>query len=192
MSNPYLRRRIHTHLIAAALLASGISAGTAQPGAQPITVLVDEARLIKAPDQVATLVIGNPLIADVALQPGGVMVVTGKGYGTTNLIAMDRNGNVLEEHNVQVQASTTRLVTVYRGIERETYSCTPVCERRVMLGDMPTYFNANLMQGGTLNDRAVTAAATAIPSPAGALPPGALPPGTAPGQGGNGQRPQAR
>ena len=40
---------------------------------------------MKLPDKVATIVIGNPLIADAALQAGGLLVITGKGYGTTNM-----------------------------------------------------------------------------------------------------------
>ena len=39
---------------------------------------------MKLPDKVATIVIGNPLIADAALQAGGMLVITGKGYGSTN------------------------------------------------------------------------------------------------------------
>jgi len=31
---------------------------------------------------------------------------------------------------------------VYRGAERETYSCTPNCERRITLGDSLGYFTA--------------------------------------------------
>ena len=53
-------------------------------GAEPITVRLDQAKLLKVPDRTATLVIGNPLIADVAVQPGGIMVVTAKSYGITN------------------------------------------------------------------------------------------------------------
>ena len=41
--------------------------------------------------------IGNPLIADASVQPGGIMVVTGKGYGVTNLVALDRDGATLME-----------------------------------------------------------------------------------------------
>jgi hypothetical protein len=32
--------------------------------------------------------IGNPLIADASIQPGGVMVITGEGHGTTTLIML--------------------------------------------------------------------------------------------------------
>ena len=56
----------------------------------------------RLPDGTATLVVGNPLIADVAVQSGGTMVVTGKSYGNTNLVALDRNGVVMMEHQIEV------------------------------------------------------------------------------------------
>ena len=55
------------------------------------------------------------LIADVALQSGGVVVVTGKGYGATNFIAMDRGGEVVMNRIIQVEGPTDQIVTVYRG-----------------------------------------------------------------------------
>ena len=94
-----------------------------------IAVNVDQAKLVKLPERVATIVVGNPLIADVTLQPGGIVVVTGKGYGATNFIAMDRTGEVLVDRVIQVEGPTDQLVTVYRGIERESYSCMPICQR---------------------------------------------------------------
>lgn len=141
------------------LAVAGVSSALAEDRKPPIDVVVDQAKLVKMPEQVATIVVGNPLIADVALQPGGTMVVTGKGYGTTNLIVMDRTGGILEEHTILVEGSRDRLVTVFRGIDRETYSCTPVCQRRVTLGDGPSYFTATLNQGGTLTQRASMAGA---------------------------------
>ena len=47
---------------------------------------------MRLPERVATIVIGNPLIADATLQSGGILVLTGKGYGATNLLALDRVG----------------------------------------------------------------------------------------------------
>ena len=124
---------------------------------EPIGVVVDQAKLVKIPDNVSTIVVGNPLIADVTLQPGGMVVVTGKGYGSTNMIAMDRAGGVIEERSIQVEGPTHKLVTVFRGTERETYSCTPACQRRVTLGDGPTFFDATITQGGNLAQRAAAA-----------------------------------
>jgi hypothetical protein len=139
------------------------------PAAESVTVVVDQARLVKLPEKVATIVVGNPLIADVSLQPGGLVVVTGKGYGSTNMMALDRQGTVLIDRMIQVEGPTEKLVTVHRGMDRETYSCTPVCQRRITLGDTPAYFNATLTQSGTL---ASTAAGTAADAP----PQGGAPP----------------
>ncbi len=126
--------------------------------ADDVIVILDQAKLLRLPEKVATIVIGNPLIADASLQPGGMMVVTGKGYGVTNLIALDRAGKVLMEHSIQVQGPTDSVVVVYRGVERETYSCTPNCERRITLGDSNTYFDAVIGQTGVRNGQAQGAA----------------------------------
>jgi hypothetical protein len=116
-----------------------------------VTVVLDEATVLRVPERTSTLVVGNPLIADVTVQPGGVMVVTGKGYGVTNVLALDRAGTLLMERIVTVQGPTEHVMVVYRGVDRETYSCTPKCERRIMLGDMPAYFTATTAQTNSLN-----------------------------------------
>ena len=121
----------------------------------PINVNVDQAQLVNLPDRVATIIIGNPLIADATVQNGGILVVTGKGYGMTNLLALDRDGRVLMSRMVEVRgAGTSDVVTVYKGIERESYSCTPNCERRITLGDSAGFFNATLSQSGARNGQA--------------------------------------
>jgi hypothetical protein len=136
-------------------LTLGLMAWAAPAAAADIVAALDEAKLVKLPDRVSTIVIGNPLIADAALQPGGILVVTGKGYGLTNVIALDRAGTVLMEKSVEVTGPAAGAVVVYRGIERETYSCTPLCERRITLGDTPAYFDAVLNQTGNRNGQAL-------------------------------------
>jgi Flp pilus assembly secretin CpaC len=130
----------------------------AEPTADAIAVNVDQAKLVKLPTRVSTIVVGNPLIADVTLQTGGILVVTGKGYGATNFIAMDRAGEVLVDRVIQVEGPTDQLVTIYRGVERESYSCMPICQRRITLGDGETYFKATMDQAGTLSSQASGAA----------------------------------
>jgi Flp pilus assembly secretin CpaC len=139
-------------------------AGFAEPSAEAIAVNVDQAKLVKLPTHVATIVVGNPLIADVTLQNGGVVVVTGKGYGATNFIAMDRSGEVLVDRVIQVEGPTDQLVTVYRGIDRESYSCMPICQRRVTLGDGESYFKSAMDQAGTLSGQASGSASAAKPN----------------------------
>jgi Flp pilus assembly secretin CpaC len=126
----------------------------AAPDPDRIAVYVDQAKLVKLPAKVSTIVVGNPLIADVTLQSGGIIVVTGKGYGATNFIAMDRNGEVLVDRQIQVEGPTDQLVTVYRGVERESYSCMPICQRRVTLGDGESYFKSAIDQAGSLSSQA--------------------------------------
>ena len=152
------RLRFAFHALAAGMLMWPMAA-TAEPSANTVSVNVDQARLVKLPARVATIVVGNPLIADVALQSGGVLVVTGKGYGATNFIAMDRAGEVLVDRQIQVEGPTDQLITVYRGVERESYSCMPVCQRRVTLGDGDTYFKAAMDQAGNLSGQATGASA---------------------------------
>jgi Flp pilus assembly secretin CpaC len=146
-------------------LAIGIllcpAAAFAEPPPRAVGVNIDQARLIKLPARVATIVVGNPLIADVTLQTGGVLVVTGKGYGATNFIAMDRSGEVLVDRVIQVEGPLDRVVTVYRGVERESYSCMPVCQRRITLGDGELYFKSTIDQAGNLSSQASGSAATA-------------------------------
>ena len=149
--SPMARRALHALALAVALCPTGMLAGT-RP--DTVVVSVDQAKLVKLPSGVATIVVGNPLIADVTLQNGGVVVVTGKGYGATNFIAMDRSGGILIDRLIQVEGPTDELVTVYRGTERETYSCMPICQRRMTLGDADKYFKSVLDQAGTLNSQA--------------------------------------
>lgn len=141
-------------LAAGVALSVAAFAGTAD---DPVAVVVDQAKVVKLPEKVATIVVGNPLIADVTLQPGGTVVVTGKGYGSTNMIAMDRAGGVLADRSIQVEGPVDKLVTVFRGLERESYSCTPACQRRVTLGDGKTYFETAIGQTDVLNAQASAA-----------------------------------
>ena len=126
--------------------------------AETIAVNVDQAKLVRSPERISTIVVGNPLIADVSLQPGGIIVVTGKGYGATNVIALDRTGEVLMDRIIQVGGPTDRVITMYKGANRESYSCMPLCERRVTLGDGEAYFKSTMDQAGSLNSQATGAA----------------------------------
>jgi Flp pilus assembly secretin CpaC len=119
-------------LSAALLLIATISPAAVSPAAaaEPITVLLDQARILQLPERAATVVVGNPLIADLSIQSGGLAVVTGKGYGATNFVVLDRHGVVLTEQTVQVSGPSDKTIVVYRGPTRQTYSCTPDCSPR--------------------------------------------------------------
>ena len=144
-------------LAAAAIAGPALAADQIleNPMREKITVRLDKASLLKLPERTATLVVGNPLIADAVVQPGGIVVITAKSYGMTNIVALDRAGSTLAEYPIQVIGPGDATVVVYRGIERETYSCAPYCERRITLGDSAAYFTANLTALGTFSAQAL-------------------------------------
>ena len=147
-------------LAATLLLGFAAIATPAAAADEIVSITMDQARILRLPERVTTIVVGNPLIADVSLQQGGLMVLTGKGYGTTNLVTLDRNGAELSNQLIQVHAPGDSIVVVYRGQLRESYSCTPQCDRRITLGDSPEFFNPTVAQ--TVN-RNAAASATAAP-----------------------------
>ena len=137
-----------------ALLLSFSVAGPAF-AVETITVALDRAKMIKVPDGTQTMVIGNPLVADVTLLKGNnSMVLTGRSFGTTNLILLDSSGTPIAESLVEVTHAPGAL-TVLRGTARESYSCTPNCAPAVALGDDTKYLNDTL---GNVRTRAGAAA----------------------------------
>lgn len=135
---------------AVALVCLALSGALVHPAAaDSFDVVLDQAKIIRLPDGVATLVIGNPAVADGTLQTGGLLVVTGKNYGSTNMIALDSRGEVIAEHSITVGAPKEGRLTVWRGVARETWSCAPRCEQSVMLGDDPDFFGAAVSQAQT-------------------------------------------
>jgi hypothetical protein len=67
---------------------------------------------------------------------------------------MDRAGSILVDRVIQVEGPSDRVVTVYRGVERESYSCMPICQKRITLGDSAAYFTATMDQASNLSSKA--------------------------------------
>lgn len=142
------------------LLLCGLAVFPHAAMADAVSVVLDQARLLRIPAGVSTIVIGNPSIADGTLQSGGLLVVTGKGYGTTNLMVLDAKGDVIVEHQITVSAPNNGVV-VYRGPDRETLNCSPTCQRAIAPGDAQAVFNAAVQQNGQRNTLAAGVAAQA-------------------------------
>jgi hypothetical protein len=120
-----------------------------------VTVTVDQAKIVEIPPGTRTLIIGNPMIADVTLlKSGSTMIVTGKGFGETNMIALDSNGSPLAESNILVVGDPRGLV-VQRGMERESYTCAPRCQPTAVLGDDSAFFNNTASQIQAHNSNAL-------------------------------------
>jgi len=126
-------RRQFAALACIAVLIAPASAVLAQSA--PVTVKVNMARILRINSPAATVIVGNPGIADVTIQDPQTLVLTGRSYGQTNLIVLDTLGNPVADTVVQVVQDQADMVTVYLGDARNSYACTPVCQPTVMLGD---------------------------------------------------------
>ena len=93
--------------------------------ADDLIVKYDQSQLIRRPRPATEIIIGNPAIADIAIQSGNLLVVTGKSFGITNIIALDAERNVIQDQRVLVRRDDAKVVNLQRGTERQTFNCTP-------------------------------------------------------------------
>ena len=75
------------------------------------------------------------------MQGGNLLVVTGKTFGVTNIIALDSERNVIQDQRVVVQQDDQRIVNLTKGSGHESYTCTPNCAPTITIGDSATYFD---------------------------------------------------
>ena len=108
--------------------------------AQTMTVRIDQSARVTLPAAAKDVIVGNPSIADVALQGGNLLVVTGKTFGITNVIALDAERNVIQDQRVLVERDDRRTVNLMKGGNRYTLSCTPNCEPTLTIGDDKVFF----------------------------------------------------
>lgn len=144
-----------SRLLTAAVIALAIAvpaAARAETG-EPISVKVNMARILRISAPAATVIIGNPGVADVTIQDPQTLVLTGKSYGQTNLIVLDNAGNPVADTMISVVQAQSDLVTVFLGTARTTLTCDPVCQPMLMLGDDPTFSN-NAYASSTLLETA--------------------------------------
>ena len=143
-------------------LSFGAGSVFAEPSGPAIAVAVDRAKVFQLQEDAGTIIIGNPAIADVTLQDRKTLILTGKSFGTTNLVILDHNSHPLIDQTIVVQPSTTDIVTVTRKNSRSSYSCTPDCEPTIRLGDSDAAFNAASAQA-TAHSSLATGSSAAAP-----------------------------
>jgi Pilus formation protein N terminal region len=127
--------------IVAVISVFGITASAFRAEAADLIVRYDQSQLIRLPRPVSEVIIGNPSIADVNVQGGNLLVVTGKTFGVTNIIALDADKNVIQDQRVIVEQDDRRTVVVYRGAARHSYTCAPTCSPAPVVGDALKFFD---------------------------------------------------
>lgn len=113
-----------------AALSVGIAAciPTASAEEAGISVIMNQAKIVKLARAADTIVVGNPLIADASVQDATTIVITGRGFGVTNLVVLDQSGAPIVDEQVIVSRDTAKSVRIYRRANVQTMSCTPFCE----------------------------------------------------------------
>lgn len=109
-------------LAVACILSTPSLAGTG------IDVVMNQAKIVRLSRAADTIVIGNPAIADAAVQDATTIVLTGKGFGVTNLVVLDRDGSPIVDEQITVGRDEASSVRIYRRADVQTMSCTPYCE----------------------------------------------------------------
>ena len=114
-----------------------------------VTVNANMARVLRINAPAATVIIGNPAVADVTIQDPQTLILTGKSYGRTNMIILDSNGDPIADTVVEVAQLTSDTVTVFSGAQRSSIACAPTCQPVIMLGD-DTAYTSNVITSSTL------------------------------------------
>jgi len=135
--------------VRSAFLAVGVSLAPMLVGAPAalatdevlITVNANMARVLRINAPAATVIIGNPGIADVTIQDPRTLILTGKSYGRTNMIVLDSAGEPIADTIVEVSQIKSDNVTVFMGAARTSMACAPDCQPIIMLGDDSGYTN---------------------------------------------------
>lgn len=137
------RSVFYSVMFSAAITATAVvsAPATALAGAAPVVdVAIDEARLVRLKADAAAIIVGNPAIADVVTQGSRLLVVTGKSYGATNVIALDASGHEIYTARLGVKEGNTRLVRIYKGTHRQSLHCAPGCQHTLDIGDDKSQF----------------------------------------------------
>ena len=144
--NTTVRFSIKSYFVVAILAIGLMVIGLAQPhnafAKETIYVTVDHAKVMRVSRPASTVIIGNPGIADATVQDSKTLVITGKSFGVTNMIVLDHDGEPIADALLTVQGERVNAVTVYRRTSRETFSCSPNCERSLALGDGEDAFDS--------------------------------------------------
>ena len=151
-------------LIAAALIAASpaFAAGKmAVSKNESVALALDEVHTLTFRAPVSTVYVGNPTIADVTMIDARHAFVQGKGYGRTNLVALNRDN--VQVFNTRITVTGTDgggTVTLNRGAQRVTLNCAGGrCEPTPMPGDDQKTYDAAASQAASHQNAARSVAA---------------------------------
>jgi Flp pilus assembly secretin CpaC len=114
--------------------ADAAAAAVSNAHAGDIRISLDQAFPIRLGSPAAGVAVGNPNVAGVSVQDDHLLFVTGKAYGTTNLVIVGENGRMLYSGRIIVGADEDGGVMVVRGTQVERLTCSPICREHSDVG----------------------------------------------------------
>jgi Flp pilus assembly secretin CpaC len=99
-----------------------------------LRVYMNSARILKLDRPVSKVIVGNSEVADATVADSKTIVLTGRAYGTTNLVLLDADGNAIVDERILVSIDESNTVRVYKATDRTVLSCTPNCEEHAKTG----------------------------------------------------------
>lgn len=119
--------------LTACLAASMPAAASAQ--SRPLNIEIDRSARVQLHGPAASVIVGNPQIADVTVVDANTLFITGKGYGVTEIIAVDPIGRTVFQSQVAVVGGTTGAVRVWRGARMTEMACGATCAPSIRSSD---------------------------------------------------------
>ena len=127
--------RLITAFAAAAVVAAPALA-VAQSGR--LNVEIDQAQRVQLRGQAGSVIVGNPEIADVTVVDANTLYITGKGYGVTEVVAVDATGRTVFQSQVVVTAGDgSGRVRMWRGAQSTEMACASSCSPSVRGSNAP-------------------------------------------------------
>lgn len=114
--------------LATAAVVVGATAAGAMAQEPLMRVYMDHARVLRLDRPVSKVIIGNAEVADATVADARTIVLTGRSFGTTNLVLLDADGNAIVDERILVSIDEGNTVRVFRQTDRSVLSCTPNCE----------------------------------------------------------------
>ncbi len=127
-------------LAAAVLLMTSVTAaGVAAAQSAPLNIQIDRSQRVALRGAAGSVIVGNPAIADVTVVDSHTLFITGKGYGVTEVVAVDAIGRTVFESQVIVTGGSSGSVRVWRGARATEMACAASCAPsiRSLAGDAP-------------------------------------------------------
>lgn len=114
--------------IAAALLALAVLApAPALAQSRPLSVEVDHVARLNLNGSAASVIVGNPQIADVTVVDANTLYVSGRAFGVTEIAVLDGLGRTIYQGEVVVSAPSAGQVRVWRGASVTNMACAATC-----------------------------------------------------------------